>query len=91
MSLYHPSIIWSPYLLSTQLNTFAMVLSFSGAGVSYLVQQGCGKMVGHRIVQGHAKDHKGIGGGDDGGDGGDGGNGGDGGGGGVGGVYLDFH
>ena len=42
-------------------------------------------MVGHRIVQGHAKDHKGIGGGDDGGDGGDGG------GGGVGGVYLDFH
>ena len=40
-------------------------------------------MVGHRIVQGHAKDHKGIGGGDDGGDGGDGG--------GVGGVYLDFH
>ena len=37
VSLYHPSIIWSPYLLSTQLDTFAMVLSFSGAGVSYLV------------------------------------------------------
>ena len=36
-------------------------------------------MVGHRIVQGHAKDHKGIGGGDDGGDGGDGGGGGGGG------------
>ena len=42
-------------------------------------------MVGHRIVQGHAKDHKGIGGGDDGGNGGGGG----GGGGGV--ACLDFH
>ena len=35
------------------------MLHISGAGVSYLVQQGCGAMVRHCIVQGHAKDYKG--------------------------------
>ena len=30
-----------------------------GAGVPHLVQQGCGALAGHRIVQSHAKNYKG--------------------------------
>ena len=43
-----------------KIYTFVItVLHISGAGVSYLVQQGCGAMARHCIVQGHAKDYKG--------------------------------
>ena len=46
--------------LFEKIYTFVItVLHISGAGVSYLVQQGCGAMVRHCIVQGHAKDYKG--------------------------------
>ena len=33
--------------------------SFLGAGVPHLVQQGCGALAGHCIVQSHAKNYKG--------------------------------